>query len=148
MGGNNSWEGVNERKTSGVCSSLGACSEDSYAKNIIRKTMPSKIHPMNSQTLRRTMPKMLQAVKSVTVPTTPKNGPGKNRNGPQCHIFRLGGWSAMIPPMFGNKALSRSRPSNEAPVTRNQRNFRLLRSINSRSSKLRLDQRAYIGTTL
>ena len=92
-------------------------------------TRPNKVHPITSQPLRRTTPNTVQAVKAGIVKTTLKNESGKNRNGPQRHIFELGAGPAMMPPVLGNNAINSNTPSSKAPATRNHRNSSLPRSI-------------------
>ena len=103
--------------------------EAAHAKNMPRNTSASRTHPTASQLLRRTMPNTVSTVRNVMVPTTPKNAPGKNRNGPQRHIFGFGAGPAMMPPVLGNKDMSSRSPSNEAPATRNHRTLCLFSSM-------------------
>jgi hypothetical protein len=92
-------------------------------------SMPSKHQPTISQAFRRTMPNTVQPVETVTNATTPKNAVGKNRNGPQRHIFGFGGGPSMIPPVLGSNAASSNRPNSKAATARNQRQPRLLCSM-------------------
>ena len=103
--------------------------EISHAPQSMRNnTVPSKHQPTISQAFRRTMPNTVQPVDKLMNPTVPKNPAGKNKNGPQRHIFGFGGEPGMIPPVLGSSAASSKQPKNTAPTSRNQRRSRLLSS--------------------